>query len=254
MDTLKNELSHKGYILLKNFLDTSEFQFCCQVVDALENLSEKPGGPMKYFELSNLDQKEVLNRVEDFYLFNKKFTSDILTGKLIEILEKITKMNYLLFKDKINFKMPGSGGFNPHQDAPAFTRFVREEMYTIMLPLQETNIENGCLQVSDFFSKKIVPHENGSVPPHQLSKISWQYIPMQPGDILIFSSYLIHQSDPNKTNMPRRSFFLTYNLMECGDLRSEYFSYKRASFPPRVERSNNENYDQWKSKLARTIL
>lgn len=250
---IKNKLDKSGYCLLTNVMSENEFVLCKKIADELETLPEIKGGPMKYFEESNQNQ-EILNRVEDFCYMDNKFKNFMCT-KLIQLIMEITSNSYVLFKEKINFKMPGSGGFNIHQDFPAFNRFIKSEMLILMIPLQETNESNGCLQVaSNYFTKELIPHENGTVPVDKLNHIIWENINMNQKDILIFSSFLLHKSEPNKSSQSRRSFFLTYNLASAGDVRDDYILYKRTSFPPRIDRDVNTNLEEWRTKLARKIL
>ncbi len=252
--TASKALKQNGYALLKHYLSAEELKICIDTADQLEKLPEQINGPMKYFEKHEISGKELLNRVENFADHFPLFKKLIIQNRLAKTLEIMTGENYSLFKEKINFKMAGANGFAPHQDAPAFTAFTTAEMLIIMLPLQETNRENGCLQVvSNFFQRSILPHENGKIPTNQLSDKTWQAIPMQAGDILIFSSYLIHQSEKNLSDSARRCYFLTYNSTSLGDLRQNYFAYKRNHFPPRIERNSNTDYKNWRGRLARDI-
>ena len=52
----------------------------------------------------------------------------------------------VLFKEKINYKQPGGGGFAPHQDATAY-RFVDHHI-SCMVPLDPATPASGCLYVA----------------------------------------------------------------------------------------------------------
>ena len=58
-----------------------------------------------------LDDKRVLLVLPFQNLANSK--------KLLNVLEDLMGGPCILFKDKINFKRPGAGGFRPHQDVQA---------------------------------------------------------------------------------------------------------------------------------------
>lgn len=248
----RNSLNSKGYVKLKNLLSMEEFLMCKSFSDYLESLPEEIGRVMKYFERSKNDNSEILNRAEKLTEESHDFNS--LINKLNELITLLVGQPYILFKDKINFKMPGAGGFKVHQDAPAFLKFIQEEMFTIMLPLQETNVDNSCLYVADnFFEKSIVPHVRGTIPNKYLHNIDWVPIEQQERDVLLFSTYLFHYSGDNLSRTSRKSYFLTFNSEKSGNIRSSYFKYKRESFPPRVERAKDSNYEEWQSNLARDI-
>jgi len=70
-----------------------------------------------------------------------------------------------------------------------------------------------------------------------IDQLSWQSVETQPGDLLLFDSYLPHRSAMNETDRARRALYITYNRQgEGGDVRDAYFSAKRAAFPPENER------------------
>ena len=53
----------------------------------------------------------------------------------------------VLFKDKINFKLPGGDGFEAHQDVQAGWRRLARRHITAMVAIDETNAENGSLEM-----------------------------------------------------------------------------------------------------------
>ncbi len=53
----------------------------------------------------------------------------------------------VLFKDKINFKMPGGPGFKAHQDQQAgWTRYA-PLFVTALVTIDPATLENGCLEM-----------------------------------------------------------------------------------------------------------
>jgi len=253
LSELRNKLNINGCVNLKDYLTNSEFALLQSIASDLYSYPEIVGGPMKYFEHSECVNKELLNRIEYFLDLYDELKS-LIEVRVIPLLVELTKNKYLLFKEKINFKMPGGGGFKAHQDAPAFKRFVRHEMLVVMIPIHETTLNNGCLHIANYFNQTEMPHIEGQIPDDHLREISWLPVQQKPKDLCIFSSYLIHKSGPNYTECPRSCYFLTFNLKELGSLRSNYFAYKRENFPPRIERSNNKKYNKWQKNLSRKIF
>lgn len=245
----------RGYVLLKDYLDGESLSILRRCANVLERMPDKPGKIMKYYELSECDGGQILNRVEQFLDFFSGVDALFTGGAVSEAVKLVTGISPSLFKEKINFKMPGGGGFNVHQDAPAFTRFIQDELVVVMIPIDKTNKKNGCLQVADnFFENKIIPHVGGTVEASYLSGVKWKNITMNPSDILVFSSWLLHRSGKNLSTGPRRNYFVTYNDLQHGRKRDEYFDFKRRHFPPLVERKLNVNYQEWTSKLSKQIL
>ena len=57
---------------------------------------------MKYYEPSILDKnKQILIRIENFYLYSNFFNSLINSKKLMKILNDLTDVDWSLFKEKL---------------------------------------------------------------------------------------------------------------------------------------------------------
>lgn len=52
----------------------------------------------------------------------------------------------LLFKDKINYKLPSANGFVAHIDAPAYAHMGDMEFVEVMVVVDPQNPGNGCLE------------------------------------------------------------------------------------------------------------
>jgi 2-aminoethylphosphonate dioxygenase len=146
----------------------------------------------------------------------------------------------VLFKEKINFKMPGGPGFKVHQDQHAgWTRYA-PLFVTAMVTIDPTTIENGCLElIAGRHREGLLGEEWAPLPEDALVL---QAVPTAPGDVVFFDSFVPHASKPNFTAEPRRVLYLTYNLAEHGDQRSPYYADKHASFPPDVDRHGSKAY------------
>lgn len=212
---------------------------------------------MKYFERSQIDGQIILNRVERFCEFLPLLDQLIRGKKIQELIKEATGKSYLLFKEKINYKLSGGGGFKAHQDGVAFRKFVDDELVTLVIPIQVADESNGCFRISKHqYRPELIPHLNGAIdsPEYNEDDSNWQSINMNPGDILCFSSYLIHHSKDNLSDLDRNCYFITYAPEELGDQREKYFVFKREKFPPRIERDTNTNYENWRKNLAREII
>jgi ectoine hydroxylase-related dioxygenase (phytanoyl-CoA dioxygenase family) len=135
----------------------------------------------------------------------------------------------VLFKEKINYKQPGGGGFAPHQDATAY-RFVDHHI-SCMVPLDPATPASGCLYVARGYEAGRLPtDERGRIDATTADRLDWQPVPLEPGDLLFFDSYTPHHSDTNTTTRARRAAYLTYNAASLGDHRDRYYADKRAVF------------------------
>lgn len=127
------------------------------------------------------------------------------------------------FQSQFIFKNPGVIGQPWHQDSYYF-RFDRQPQIGVWLALSEATLENGCLWV---------------VPGSQRRRQIFQHVPdrrpaanrgyqeivdqdvsaqipvlMQPGDVLFFDSYLMHQSTDNVASVRRAA--MVYHFGAAG--------------------------------------
>ncbi len=144
----------------------------------------------------------------------------------------------VLFKEKINYKLPGGDGFAPHQDAPAFASFGQTWHLTVMLSIDATTPENGCLEIARGYRDPVplAQERDGTLARAVEEGLDWRPLATVPGDLVIFDSYVPHRSGPNRSAKPRRVVYATYNPASQGDRRADYFARKRRAFPPECER------------------
>lgn len=140
----------------------------------------------------------------------------------------------LLFKDKINYKLPFGNGFQAHLDAPAYDHIGRIEHITANFAIDAATPENGCLEVVPGSHKMEVQFSNGGHITEEWEKAhDWVQVPLERGDVLIFGSHLAHRSGDNRTAEKRGSLYATFHMKSDGeDLRRKYYEHRRTNFPP----------------------
>jgi ectoine hydroxylase-related dioxygenase (phytanoyl-CoA dioxygenase family) len=197
---------------------------------------------MKWFE--TVDGERQLCRVEDFLPYHPALSVFLQEGALSVVLEELLGEQAVLYKEKINFKLPGGAGFTPHQDAPAFTTFGQSYHVTLMLSVDPATVQNGCLEVVDgYHGQGLLPQaSDGTLDAAWSEAQVWKPIETEPGDILLFDSFVPHRSGPNRSEKPRRAMYITYNKQSEGQYRAQYFVRKREAFPPECERVPGADY------------
>jgi len=234
-----------SYLLFRGFLNENEQGLLKRWTEELAAWAETPGKWMKYFEKGSVGRQ--LCRVENFIPYHSGLAEFLNDPRKLAILSQLMGEPAVLFKEKINFKLAGGKGFTPHQDAPAFTTFGQNYHITMMVSVDPSTIENGCLDVvADYAtSTEVLQQEaDGTLSQALVKKLRWQALPMSPGDLLLFDSYVPHGSAPNRTDHPRRALYVTYNRQSEGSRRAEYFEHKRAHFPPECERIAGVDYSK----------
>ncbi|EXJ77965.1 hypothetical protein A1O3_09124 [Capronia epimyces CBS 606.96] len=204
-----------------------------------------PGKWMPYHEI-NVNGTRQLLRTENFVDYHDHFHTLLCGDALAEILKRMSGDDMLLFKDKVNYKLPLGNGFAAHLDAPAYDHIGRIEHLTANLAVDEATPENGCIEVVPGSHRMDVElSRGGAISKAWEDSHEWVKVPLHPGDMLLFGSHLAHRSGPNRTDSNRSSIYATYHRKSDGEnLRQKYYAHRRENFPPDNERVVGKDYSQ----------
>jgi len=239
------EYKNNGFLLLKKFFSKEEME---PIIKSINKFSELPydfwevGKEMAYYETSNENENEnegILCRIEKYVDYHPEFQKLANSVKVHNVLEDLMGGPCILFKDKINFKRTGGGGFRPHQDVQArWDEFAKYAM-SVMISTDRSTPENGCLEVAPGQHKRgLIGNYDKPLQGDDLNGMKFEMVPTEIGDVLFFDHFTPHQSKPNMSDKPRSNIYLTYNLLSEGDHRNEYLDKKRREFPPDNERKD----------------
>jgi ectoine hydroxylase-related dioxygenase (phytanoyl-CoA dioxygenase family) len=230
-----------GYLVVRNFVSPHQLAELLQWTAQLEGAPEVSGRHWVYREDSmTTPGRRVIQRIENFCPYHTGFDRFIRDSALIRWTGALMGAPVVLFKDKINFKMPGGAGFKAHQDQQAGWTVYAPLFVTAMVTLDAATLENGCLEVSAGRHREGLIGEQWK--PLEEQGLDLQAVPTGPGDVIFFDSFVPHASKPNLTDSPRRILYITYNLASEGDHRESYFADKHASFPPDIDRDREKTY------------
>lgn len=258
---LRKLFARDGYLFIKNFFTESESKFLQLEASSLQALPEKRDSYMKFYEnlqqteimthgdiKNNTDNDRILARMENF-LGERTELRYLVNNRVKTTLEEVTGNEMVLFKDKINWKLPGGGAFKPHQDFDAWSDFGLTNFVTCALFADNSTTKNGCLEfASGAHNDGILANNHGCLDPEIVESLNWQKIETTPRDMLLFDSYTPHKSDVNRSKHQRRIYYFTFNLKEEGDYCEAYFTKKRAVFPPDFERNEELSKETLNSK------
>ncbi|TAJ25668.1 MAG: phytanoyl-CoA dioxygenase family protein [Reyranella sp.] len=128
------------------------------------------------------------------------------------------------FQSKLTAKEPEVGGaWEWHQDYGYwyYNGCLRPDMLSVMIGLDRTNRDNGCLQIATGSHRlgridhtPLSPTQNEVDPkrmPHILEKCPIEYCELEAGDALIFHCNAIHRSDANRSANRRWTLLICYN-------------------------------------------
>lgn len=233
-----------GYFVLRGLFGPGEMRTISGWVDELASAAEVRGTIMKYYEDDPANPGgRILNRIENFVPYHEGFHRIAAHGPLVDRVSELFGEEACLFKDKINFKLPGGSGFEAHQDIQAGWDRYTDTFISVSVAVDETTIENGCLELAAGH------HRNGLIgrmleplSGDELNAVTFEPVLQAPGDVVLFDAYTPHRSAQNTSKRARRNLYLTYNKRSAGDFRERYYADKRKSYPPDSEREPGKTY------------
>ncbi len=230
-----------GFVIFQKAFGVAEAKTIQDWTMELTEAPEEPGRHWVYHETSLVDKNlSLINRIENMTPFHEGFRR--LADSLLPSVGQLLGEEAVLFKDKINFKMPGGDGFKPHQDSQAGWEDYAGYFISVLVSIDPATHENGCLQLAPRPETELVGREWEPLTESETAKMTFAPVVTEPGDIIYFDSYAPHMSNPNMTDQPRRLYFATYNRLSEGDHLAAYYADKRKSFPPDIERVAGKEY------------
>ena len=147
---------------------------------------------------------------------------------IIDPLRQIFGDEVTLFEDKLNLKLPGGSPYPWHQDWACCWRAHTDELITCFIYLDDADASMGCLQVipGSHRGKPILPFKPGStfeIDPESFDSAQAVPVPLKAGGMIYFDPYLLHYSDYNTTQNPRRTIIFTFNPAHLGDVNQARF-------------------------------
>lgn len=235
------QFEEDGWLIVRHAFDAAEMAQIQAWTDEMVARPEEPGKHWVYHEKSLQDERsDLINRIENMAPFHTGFAE--LAEALRPSVGRLFGEEAVLFKEKINFKMSGGGGFEPHQDWQAGWDEYASYYMTVMVCLDPATVKNGCLKLVDKRRRELVGKQWQPLTAEQTTDMNFVPRPTVPGDLIYFDCFTPHASEPNLTDQGRRLYFATFNRLSDGDQRLRYLADKQLSYPPDVERRPGKEY------------
>jgi len=237
------QFDRDGFLLVPGLYSPAEIRQISDWTDQVAAWPELPGKTMMYFETSRETGRRILCRIENFVPYHQGFRQLITARRMHQAVSELLREPAVLFKDKINFKLPGGDGFKEHQDVQAGWNEFAPLHVTVMLAIDETNEENGSLEmIAGMHKCGVLGRMWAPLTDEDTGHKPYRAIHCQPGDAVFFDSYAPHRSAPNRSSSARRVLYITYNHASAGDSREKYYAAKRRNYPPDIERQPGKDY------------
>jgi hypothetical protein len=174
----------------------------------------------------------VIERIDPVADVSEVFATLNRDPRLVDLAEAALGEPVTVLKEKLIYKWPGTGGYEAHRDGPYLdiSGVPGSEIITLLVALDPTTIENGT---TEFFpGLRLVPTASPPGEPRDVANSAidgeWSLMPeLARGDVAIFDGLLPHQSGPNGSDTPRRTYFLTFAPARYADCRAQYYAERR---------------------------
>jgi ectoine hydroxylase-related dioxygenase (phytanoyl-CoA dioxygenase family) len=202
---IQEEFKRNGFIFLKNVFSQAEITQL--EADLKEAAATKSGDDV--LDKGNLKFHALLmhrsEKVRDF----------ISQQKIIDLLSPLAGPDIWVRWDQAVEKQPGAGTFPWHQDNQY--SYLKDQHYQFWISMTSMTADNGGLWVVPGSHKGLLKFENdGSHVVYKGNTDNKVFISAEPGDVVIFSSFLLHSTTPNITQNSRWAYVVEY--MQTGTI------------------------------------
>ena len=230
-----------GFLVARGLVPGKDRPMLARWADELVAMPEAPGRHWVYWEDSLRDPgKKLISRIENIAPFHVGF-ADLAEALKVPVGQLLGE-TAVLFKEKINFKMPGGGGFKPHQDSQAGWDHYADFFLSALVSIDSSDEKNGCLEMAAGHHNRGLFRSWEPLTDADMTGMSFVSCPTKPGDVIFFDCYAPHRSESNLSDSIRRLYYATYNRLSAGDHMTQYYADKHKSYPPDIEREPDKKY------------
>ncbi len=214
---LREQFEKDGYILVKNFFSSEEMTI---LMNDIKSAKTRNGA-------SGIDRGS-LTFYSSLFFESKSIQSFISQQRIIDLLTPIIGPDFWVRWDQAVAKGSGAGIFPWHQDN-AYSN-LKEGYYQLWIAMTEMSPDNGGLWLVPGSHKQLLPHRQTG------NHLEWEgtsenavFIAAEPGDVVLFSSFMLHKTNPNVTQNPRWTYVIEYMSIEHFDpgVEPPYFIVSR---------------------------
>lgn len=213
------DLGKDGFTIISNVFNQDELGNIRAFTDRLIAYANKGlEDPFQNYYLRHRPDSGVLYDVYQRHPIYRSFAHN---DKIIEQVSKALGDNIYLYVNSLLYKPKDKINEVPwHQD---FLNKPQESMKIIAwMPMDDATKENGCIKVvpgshsRGFFKWYTVEGEthHDRVDTSEVDLNKAIYVEMKAGDVLLFNNYLLHASDENNSDKPRRAYRVVYKALD----------------------------------------
>ena len=219
------------------------------IQQALDSLVATEDTSIYYYYDAKPEQptETVLTRIEHFLLESAVLNTLLWTPEIQAILTTVLGEDPVLFKDKLNFKLPGGTPDLLHQDQAAGWSAYADYFVSAAVFIDDNTRHNAAMSVLNTgdYPQSLMTDAwtlmQNPEPPFKPAS-DYRLLEGKAGDVVLFDSYIPHGSPSNTSLHPRRTAFITVNRASAGTFRDQYYADKCKTYPPNNRRDPMKQY------------
>jgi ectoine hydroxylase-related dioxygenase (phytanoyl-CoA dioxygenase family) len=203
---VRDEFRQQGFVKVAGF-------FSSQEIDDMRNCIVEAAGQLE--RPSGLNKDNMIFYSNIFHK-SEKLRSTISQKKVVDLLCAIAGPDLWVRWDQCVAKGPNGAAFPWHQDN-AYNQ-LKDEHFQFWIAITDSTMENGGLWLQPGSHTRLWPHEQSgnhlvcSVKPGKET-----FCPAKKGDVIVFSSQMLHHTEKNRTNSDRWAYVVEYMSLDHYD-------------------------------------
>lgn len=219
LDSIEDQVAHfreHGYLLLPGTLSDADLaELDAELNRIADNYQDLPAVREGFSLEPKQDpnaKRPIFRKVGGISDHSDAFKRLLHHERILSVLHRLVPEDIHLHRDVVMMKPAKVGREKPwHQDS-SYWPYQPMDLISAMTALDDATPDNGCLQVIPGTHKKEVKHYGKELridlTPEQQAQT--RYVPLRRGDTLLFHSLLLHASEPNHSEHPRRVCIFSY--------------------------------------------
>lgn len=208
-DDQRAGFSSSGYVLFENVLPQQEVDGLRQLLDVHVRQHQSV---LKLQNSQGISRAGEISFTQHLAERDSGIAEFVRHPRLVEIAAGLLGPELDLYWDQAVYKLPETSREFPWHQDNGYTALHPEQYLTLWIALVDATIENGCLWVvPGSHTAGVRPHVETSIgraaDPGERSGVA---VPAHAGDVLAFSSLLLHKSGPNLSTSERKAFIVQY--------------------------------------------
>lgn len=218
---LRREYRERGYIVVRNVFAKSQMDSLIEDIKAAKTRDGVSGlnkGNMSFYS--------------SVFFHNKPIQDFISQPKIVDLLARIIGPDVWVRWDQAVAKGPGAGDFGWHQDNGY--NWLQDAHHQFWIALTDMTRENGGLWLQPGSHRRFLPHKVvGNHMVYDGTPESPVFIEAKAGDVVVFSSLMLHSTLPNTTQEARWAYVIEYMSLDHFDpgIDPPYFVVARDGKP-----------------------